>query len=326
MLITRTPLRVSIGGGGTDLPSYYRRFGGYVISAAISQYIYIGINRSFSDGYLLKYSELERAKTIDEIQHQILRESLRLLDVRPPVEIVSLADVPAGTGLGSSGSFTVGLVRAIHAFHREYVSTHTVAEEACHIEMDVLCQPVGKQDQYIAAFGGLTGFEFRPDGSVRVESLRIQQEAVFELEDRLLMFFTGVSREAASILQDQDKRSAECDERMLENLHSVKALGLQIKAELEKGNLCEYGRLLNEHWHIKQKRSSGMSNSRINELYELGIKSGALGGKLVGAGGGGFLMFYAEDKNRLRRAMREAGLREMRFQFDFEGTKLMAHS
>jgi D-glycero-alpha-D-manno-heptose-7-phosphate kinase len=326
MLITRTPLRISLGGGGTDLPSYYQRFGGYVVSAAISQYVYIGINRCFSNGYLLKYSELERAETVDCIRHHIFREALRLLEVKPEVEIVSMADVPAGTGLGSSGSFTVGLIRAIHGYHREYASARTIAEEACHIEIDVLNQPVGKQDQYIAAFGGLTGFDFRPDGTVSVESLNISQKTVFELEDRLLMFFTGLCRDSATILTDQDKRSGECEREILDNLHSVKALGLEIKSVLERGDTFEFGRLLNEHWLIKQKRSRGMSNSRINELYDIGLRNGALGGKLVGAGGGGFLLFYTEDKSLLRQAMSAAGLREMHFHFDFDGCSVITRS
>jgi D-glycero-alpha-D-manno-heptose-7-phosphate kinase len=320
MLITRTPLRISIGGGGTDLPSYYREFGGYVISAAINRYVYIGINRTFSDDYLLKYSALERVKTIPEIQHPIFREALRMLNVEPPVEIVSLADVPAGTGLGSSGSFTVGLLRAIHAYRREHIASSAVAEEACRIEMDILQQPVGKQDQYIAAHGGLTAFEFRPDDSVAVETVKVPSDALFDLEDRLLMFFTGYSREATSILGDQKQRSVSRDPAMLENLHHIKALGLEIKGNLEKGNTREYGRLLHEHWLIKQRRSGGMSNACIDELYNTGIRNGALGGKLVGAGGGGFLMFYAEDRGSLRRAMSASGLVEMRFQFDYEGS------
>jgi D-glycero-alpha-D-manno-heptose-7-phosphate kinase len=324
VLITRTPLRISLGGGGTDLPSYYREFGGYVISAAINRYVYIGINHAFSDEYLLKYSALERVKTIPEIQHPILREALRLLNVEPAVEIVSLADVPAGTGLGSSGSFTVGLLRAIHAYRREHITSHAVAEEACRIELEILQQPVGKQDQYIASFGGVTAFDFRPDDTVAVESVKIPRDTLFDLEDRLLMFFTGYSREAVSILADQQKRSLDRDQVMLDNLHTIKALAMEVKRHLEKGNAREYGRLMHEHWLIKQKRSGGMSNPYIDKLYNIGIKNGALGGKLVGAGGGGFLMFYAEDRSSLRRAMSAAGLIEMRFQFDYEGSVVHA--
>jgi D-glycero-alpha-D-manno-heptose-7-phosphate kinase len=324
VLITRTPLRISLGGGGTDLPSYYREFGGYVISAAINRYVYIGIHHTFSDEYLLKYSSLERVKTIPEIRHPILRETLRMLNVEPAVEIVSLADVPAGTGLGSSGSFTVGLLRAIHAYRREHITSHAVAEEACRIELEILEQPVGKQDQYIASFGGVTAFDFRPDDTVVVESVKIPRDTLFDLEDRLLMFFTGYSREATSILADQQKRSLDRDQVMLDNLHTIKALAMEVKRHLEKGNAREYGRLMHEHWLIKQKRSGGMSNPNIDELYNIGMKNGALGGKLVGAGGGGFLMFYAEDRSSLRRAMSAAGLIEMRFQFDYEGSVVHA--
>jgi D-glycero-alpha-D-manno-heptose-7-phosphate kinase len=320
MLITRTPLRISIAGGGTDLPSYYREFGGCVVSAAINRYVYIGINRTFSDDYLLKYSALERVKTTSEIKHPILREALRMLNVDPPVEIVSLADVHAGTGLGSSGSFTVGLLRAIHAYRREHITSSAVAEEACRIEIDILQQPVGKQDQYIAAHGGLTRFEFRPDDTVGVETVKVHSETLFELEERLLMFFTGSSREANSILGDQKQRTVSGDRLMLENLHNIKALGAEIERALQRGDTREYGRLLHEHWLIKQRRSGGMSSTHINELYDIGMKSGALGGKLVGAGGGGFLLFYTEDRGSLRRAMTECGLSEMRFQFDHEGS------
>ena len=320
MLITRTPLRISIAGGGTDLPSYYREFGGLVISAAINRYVYIGINRTFSDDYLLKYSALERVKTIPEIQHPIFREALRMLEVPSPVEIVSLADVHAGTGLGSSGSFTVGLLRAIHAYLREHIASSAIAEEACRIEIDLLRQPVGKQDQYIAAHGGLKAFDFRPDDTVGVENLKVPMEALLELEEHLLMFFTGCSREANSILGDQMNRTVKRDRSMLENLHQIKSLGKEIRGTLEKGDTRGYGRLLNEHWLIKQKRSGGMSSTHMDELYAIGMNNGAIGGKLVGAGGGGFLMFYAEDRGSLRRAMSECGLTEMRFQFDYEGS------
>jgi D-glycero-alpha-D-manno-heptose-7-phosphate kinase len=320
MLITRTPLRISIAGGGTDLPSYYERFGGFLISAAINKHIYIGVNKTFTPDYLLKYSALERVGTIDEIEHPILREALRLHQVEPAVEIVSLADIPAGTGLGSSGSFTVGLLRALHALKREHVSASDVAEEACFIEMSLLHQPIGKQDQYIAAYGGLTCFEFEPDGNVRVEALRISNGTLCELEDHLLIFFTGYSRSSETMLQDQKKRTEGNDAAMIDNLHFVKELALQTKEALESGDTAKYGAIMHEHWLHKRKRTKGMSNESIDRWYEAGRANGALGGKLIGAGGGGFLMFFAEDRNRLRRAMREAGLEEVRFQFDHEGS------
>lgn len=323
MLITRTPLRISIGGGGTDLPSYYRRFGGYVISAAINKHIYVGINETFGGGYFLKYSALEHAMALDDIRHPLIREALRMHDVHPPIEIVSMADVPAGTGLGSSGAFTVGLLQAVHAFKRNYVDPSIVAEEACKIEIEILQEPVGKQDQYIAAFGGLACFEFAEDGQVNVTPLNISNSTLYNLEDRLMMFFTGYSRNASAVLDDQKVRSELGDNAMLENLHFTKQLGQCIKLALEQGNTRRFGELMHEHWMHKKERSPGTSNQGINRWYEIGRDNGAVGGKLVGAGGGGFLLFYAEDRDRLRRAMTGEGLHEFRFKFDLEGSKLL---
>ncbi len=324
VIITRTPLRISIGGGGTDLPSYYRRFGGFVISAAINKHIYVGINETFSGGYFLKYSALERTVAIDDIRHPLIREALRMHGVPPPIEVVSMADVPAGTGLGSSGAFTVGLLRAVHAFQRKYVDPAIVAEEACKIEIEILHEPVGKQDQYIAAFGGLACFEFAEDGRVNVAPLQISNETLYNLEDRLMMFFTGYSRNASAVLDDQKVRSEGGDNAMLENLHFTKQLGQCIKLALEQGNPRRFGELMHEHWMHKKERSPGTTNECINHWYEIGRKNGAVGGKLVGAGGGGFLLFYADDRDRLRRAMCQEGLQEFRFKFDHEGSKLLS--
>lgn len=324
MIITRTPLRISIGGGGTDLPSYYRRFGGFVISAAINKHIYVGINETFSGGYFLKYSALEHAVSIDEIRHPLIREALRMHNVRPPIEVVSMADVPAGTGLGSSGAFTVGLLRATHAYQRNYVAPSVVAEEACKIEMEILQEPVGKQDQYIAAFGGLACFEFTEDEQVNVAPLNISNGTLYNLEDRLMMFFTGYSRNASAVLDDQKVRSELGDAAMLENLHYTKQLGQCIKLALEQGNTRRFGELMHEHWMHKKQRSPGTTNECINRWYETGRANGAVGGKLVGAGGGGFLLFYAEDRDTLRQAMIKEGLREFRFKFDLEGSKLLS--
>ncbi len=323
MIITRTPLRISIGGGGTDLPSYYRRFGGFVISAAINKHIYVGINETFGGGYFLKYSALEHADALDDIRHPLIREALRMHDVRPPVEIVSMADVPAGTGLGSSGAFTVGLLRAIHAFKRKYVDPGVVAEEACKIESEILREPVGKQDQYIAAFGSLACFEFCEDGEVKVSPLKVSNSTLYNLEDRLMMFFTGYSRNASAVLDDQKVRSELGDNQMLENLHFTKQLGQCIKLALEQGNARRFGELMHEHWMHKKERSPAMTNEGINRWYEIGRENGAVGGTLVGAGGGGFLLFYADDRDRLRNAMVKEGLQEFRFKFDHEGSKLL---
>lgn len=324
MIITRTPLRISIGGGGTDLPSYYERFGGFVISAAVNKHIYVGINETFSGGYFLKYSSLEHAFQIDDIRHPLIREVLRLHEVPAPIEIVSMADIPAGTGLGSSGAFTVGLLRAVHAMKRKYVDPGVVAEEAAKIEIEILQNSVGKQDQYIAAYGGLACFEFQEDGQVNVSPLNISNSTLYDLEEHLLMFFTGYSRNASGVLDDQRLRSELGDAVLLENLHFTKQLGLCIKLALEQGNTRRFGELMHEHWLHKKDRSPGTSNEGINRWYEAGRENGAIGGKLVGAGGGGFLLFYADDRDALRRAMKREGLREVRFAFDHEGSKLLA--
>jgi len=324
MIITRSPLRITLGGGGTDLPSYYRQFEGFVISAAIDRYVFVTVTRPFVLGIFLKYSHLERVASVDEIQHPIIREAIRLLDFKTPqLEITTLADIPAGTGLGSSGSFTTALLKALFAHRRRLLLPDELARLACEIELEILKEPVGKQDQYIAAYGGLTCFEFNSDDSVNAHPLQIHMDTLFDLEDNLLLFFTGFSRSASDILKDQDKRSKEMDEDMLNNLHYIKDLGRRTKESLVAGKISEMGSLMHEPWQHKRKRSKGMSNPHIDEWYELGMKNGALGGKLVGAGGGGFLMFYAEDRNRLRHAMAKARLEEVRFRFDFEGTKTL---
>jgi len=324
MIITRSPLRISLGGGGTDLPSYYQKFGGFLIAGAIDKYVYVTVMRPFTPGIFLKYSQLEKAETVDEVHHPIIREAIRMLDFKTPqVEITTLADIPSGTGLGSSGSFTTALLKALHAHRRRLLLPDELARLACEIELGKLKEPIGKQDQYIAAYGGITCFEFNVDDSVNAYPLPINIDTLYELEDNLLLFFTGFSRSASTILKDQDKRSKEMDQEMLANLHYVKELGLRSKDALIAGRSSEFGALLHDHWEHKRKRSKGMSNPKIDEWYELGMKNGGLGGKLVGAGGGGFLMFYAEDRNRLRRVMSKAGLEEVRFRFDFDGTKTL---
>jgi D-glycero-alpha-D-manno-heptose-7-phosphate kinase len=325
MIITRSPLRITLGGGGTDLPSYYRDHGGFLIAAAIDKFVYVSIIRPFVPGIYLKYSKIEHVERIDEVQHLIVREALKEFDLgQPQIEITTLADIPAGTGLGSSGSFTTALLRALHAHTRGIIHPRELAEQACYIEMDKLGEPIGKQDQYIAAFGGITCFTFNKDGAVEATPLAIDEDVGHALQDNLLLFFTGFSRSASKILKDQDSRTKNNDTSMIDNLHYVKDLGLRSKSALEAGNLVGFGELMHEHWENKRKRSGGMSNPQIDTWYELARANGAVGGKLIGAGGGGFLMFYADDKVRLRRAMREAGLTEVRYHFDFEGTKVMA--
>jgi len=326
MIIARSPLRISLGGGGTDLPSYYREHDGFLVSAAIDKYVYVTVMRPFSEGVYLKYSQLEQVRSIDEVKHPIIREALQMLGFAPQLEITTLADIPSGTGLGSSGSFTTALLKALYAHRRRHLHQEELAALACHIEIDRLGEPIGKQDQYIAAVGGVTCFDFRRDDTVVATPLQISTDTMLDLEDNLLLFFTGFSRSAGGILKDQKTRSLQHDEEMLNNLHYVKELGLRSKQALESGDTRGFGELMHEHWEHKKRRSGGMSNPDIDAWYELGMRSGAVGGKLVGAGGGGFLMFYAADRNRLRRAMKDAGLDEVRFKFDYEGTKLVMSS
>jgi D-glycero-alpha-D-manno-heptose-7-phosphate kinase len=324
MIITRSPLRITLGGGGTDLPSYYQEHGGFLIAAAIDKYVYVTVMRPFVAGIFLKYSQLEHVEQVDDVHHPIIREAMRLVDFRTPqVEITTLADIPAGTGLGSSGSFTTALLKALYAHRRRLLHPSELAELACHVEMDKLGEPIGKQDQYIAAYGGVTCFSFKGDGTVEASPLKIPVDTLFNLEDNLLLFFTGFSRSAGTILADQKTRSEAHDAGMVSNLHYVKELAYRSRDALIKGNTAEFGELMHEHWEHKKRRSTGMSNPHIDEWYELGRCNGAIGGKLVGAGGGGFLMFYAEDHRRLRTAMTRAGLEEVRFRFDFEGTKVL---
>jgi len=327
MIITRSPMRVSLGGGGTDLASYYREFGGFFVAAAIDKYVYITHHRTFQREIIVKYSKLERVTDVDHIEHPIVREALKLTGVvDPQIELTSMADIPGGTGLGSSGSFTTALLKALHAYRMQPISQAELAEQACTIEIDRLGEPIGKQDQYIAAVGGITAFTIDRDGRVEYRPAKISEETLFNLEDNLLLFFTGYSRSASAILKDQDERSKQSDQAMLENLHFTKELGHRSLEALEGGNLDEFARLMDVHWQRKKARSSGMSNAHINDWYDHAMANGALGGKLIGAGGGGFLMFYADDKHRLRRAMREKGLQEVRFRFDFEGSKVVAQS
>jgi D-glycero-alpha-D-manno-heptose-7-phosphate kinase len=325
MIIARSPLRISLGGGGTDLPSYYERFGGFLISAAIDKYVYLTLHETFVPDLIIKYSRLERVSKVEDIEHPIIREALKLVGLEAAYfELTSMADIPAGTGLGSSGSFTTALLKALHAYKKNLVPNADIAAQACDIEIHRLKEPVGKQDQYIAALGGITCFNFHKDGRVEAWPAKISEETLYNLEDNLVMFFTGYSRSAGAILKDQHEKSKQDDQSMLENLHHTKEIGYASQRALEAGDLRQFARLMDEHWKRKKARSSGTSNPKINDWYDLAKANGALGGKLIGAGGGGFLMFYAEeDKSKLRHAMRQAGLKEVRFRFDFEGTKLL---
>jgi len=324
MIIARSPLRISLGGGGTDIPSYYQEHGGFLLAAAIDRYVYVTVMRPFTEGIYLKYSEIEHVVQVANVKHPIIREVLAEFELKTPqVEITTLADIPSGTGLGSSGSFTTALLKALYAHYRKNIHPEQLAELACKIEIEKLGEPIGKQDQYIAAYGGITEFNFHKDGSVSSAPLNLSVKTVHDLEDNLLLFFTGISRSAGSILKDQVDKSKQKDSKMVENLHFTKDLGLRSKAALVQGDTKKFGELMHEHWEHKKSRSSGMTSDFIDDAYGQAMRAGAVGGKLVGAGGGGFLMFYAHDKEMLRKKMSQLRLEEVRFQFDFEGTKVI---
>jgi D-glycero-alpha-D-manno-heptose-7-phosphate kinase len=325
MIITRSPLRLSLGGGGTDLPSYYREYGGLLIAAAINKYVYITVHQTFIAELIIKYSSLERVASVEDVQHPIIREALRLVGISETnLEITSMADIPAGTGLGSSGSFTTALLKALHAYRKNLVHPNELAAQACEIEIDRLGEPIGKQDQYIASYGGITCFHFLPNDAVEATPLKVTSETLHNLEDNLVLFFTGFTRSASGILKDQDARSKSKDKEMLDNLHFTKQIGLESKDALERGDLRCFADLLHQHWERKKSRSRGMSSSVIDDCYDLARNNGALGGKLVGAGGGGFLLFYTEEKTRLRHALIGSGLTEVRWRVDFQGTAVVS--
>jgi D-glycero-alpha-D-manno-heptose-7-phosphate kinase len=324
MIIVRSPLRITLAGGGSDVLSYANRYGGFCISAAIDKYVYIMINRTFDQKIFLKYSELENVKTVDEINHPIFQEAIKLLNFKTPqLEITSTADIPAGTGLGSSGSFTTALLRALYAYRKKLITPKELAELACDIEINKLHEPIGKQDQYSAAFGGINTITFDTDGETYISSLPLSVETMWDLEENLLLFFTGFIHKASDILRIQEIKTNSEDINMIGQLNYSKELAKKIEFALIHGLTFYFGNLLHEHWMEKRKRSYNMTNPKIDEWYNLGIKNGAIGGKLVGAGGGGFLMFYAHDKKKLRSAMKEVGLEEIRFNFDWEGTKVL---
>ena len=319
VIFSRAPLRISLGGGGTDLPSYYRVHGGFLVSGAIDKYVYMLTHTVFQRRYRMKYSELEEVDEVGQIRHPILRESLLRHWRGNPLEIASVADVPAGTGMGSSGAYTVCLLKGLAHARRTSITPAGLAEAACEIEMDVLREPVGKQDPYVAAHGGICAYTFHRDGAVDVEPLELDAGVLRRLRDQLLLFYTGEARAAATVLSDQDTRSKAGDEEMLENLHRTKQLGVQSRELLLAGELEAYAELMHEHWEHKRRRSPGMSDEHIDRLYTLARRSGVLGGKLVGAGGGGFLLLYAPRPEDTRQALAAAGASELAFDFEFGG-------
>lgn len=327
MIITRTPFRITLGGGGTDLPSYYSKYGGFIFAATINKYMFINLNKPIVDDLVrVKYTKSEIVNHRDELQHDIAREAMRMMGLDNALEIVSMADVPAGTGLGSSSCYAVGLLNAFHTMKREYVTLQELAEEACRLEIEILKKPIGKQDQYMATFGGLTMLDIEKDGTVHVRKANVSEATIDDLNRNLLMFYTSTSRSADEILSEQGKSIREEKKDVVESMHHIKELGYKILEAVEKGKLTNVGLMFDQHWQYKKKISSKMSNPNFDKIYEIAKKNGALGGKISGAGGGGFFVFYVEDKqSKFRKKMKELGLREMRYRFDFEGTKVLVN-
>jgi D-glycero-alpha-D-manno-heptose-7-phosphate kinase len=325
MIITRTPFRLTLGGGGTDLPSFYHQHGGFILAVALDKYMYLNVNTPIVDDKIrVRYTSSEVVDHVDEVQHTLAREALRHFGITNGIEMVSIADIPAGTGLGSSSAYLVGLLNALHVLLQDQATPHKLAEEACCIEIEILKKPIGKQDQYMAAFGGLTALDIKPDGGVCVTRLELDVDLLESLEHNVLMFYTNEMRDATSILKNQDEATRTRDQKVVTSLREIKDIGLEICDAISKGNLRRFGELLDVHWQSKKRLSEKISNPQIDAWYELAKENGAIGGKISGAGGGGFLMLYCEEnKTRLRQAMRGAGLRELKFRFDFEGSKVV---
>jgi len=325
MIVTRTPFRITLGGGGTDLPGYYSKHGGFVLAAALNKYMFVHVNTPIVDDLVrVKYSQSEIVEDVADLQHPLCREALRLFGIRRAIEVISMADVPAGTGLGSSSCYLIGLLNALHTLCRQPATRRELAEEACRIELDLLQKPIGKQDQYMAAFGGITALHIEPNGAVEVESLALGPECLEDLESHILLFYTGLSRSTEEILAEQTRQLRDDSNAIAKHYSQIKEIGLEIYTQLKCGNVRRFGEMLDAHWQAKKKLGGGIADARIDRLYDVARAHGALGGKISGAGGGGFFLFYAEEgKKDLRRAMQTEGLREMRFRIDFEGSKIL---
>jgi D-glycero-alpha-D-manno-heptose-7-phosphate kinase len=328
MILARAPFRISIGGGGTDLPSYYSRFGGFVLGAAINQYVYVYVNRSSIDDYIrVKYSRAEEVHNVAEIQHDLIRPVLEMLELGTGLEIVSMADLPAGTGLGSSSTYLVATLVALLQYKREHAGTQDLAEMACNVEMNMARHPVGKQDHYMAAFGGFTCIDIDTEGRVNATQLHLSKSVMEEFRSSVLLFYTGLTRSSHTILQAQNKDTQREDPAVVNSLHKTKELGYRVKDAIEHGDIETFGLLLDEHWQNKKARSSAVSTPEIDEYYRIAKESGALGGKIMGAGGGGFLMLYCPNgrKECLRANLHRAGLRELSYDFDMQGAKVLVN-
>jgi len=326
MITIRTPFRISMGGGGTDIPSYYEQYGGHIITAAINKYMYVSINESKTCNKIkLYYDKVEIVYDLNDIQHDIIRESLKLFDIKKPLEIASMADIEAGTGMGSSSSFTVALLAGLNILARKNISVHQLAEGACHVEINGAGKKIGKQDQYIAAYGGIQEMDIVKNGMVTMESLPLKKDFISELEYRIVLFYTAIRRPAGLILDKQSDDMRKDHGLAIKTMSRIKELGYEVKEALLSEDIDTLGRIFDTHWNEKKKVSKKMSGDNIDSWYNLGLTSGAIGGKVVGAGGGGFIMFVCKEgkKKDLIRTMELAGLRYMDFRFDFDGVKVI---
>jgi len=326
MIVTRSPLRISLGGCGTDLPSYYNRYGGFLIAATINKHIYISLAETFNKKFLIKYSSYEETQQINSLKHPLFREILKKFNIKTPLIITSHADIPAGTGMGSSGAFAVTLIKALSTYKKINLSTKKIAELASDIEINILKEPVGKQDQYTAAYGGLNSYQYNQNGKILVKKINVSKSRVKQLKKKLIIFFTGYSRKSYKILKKQNDKTNKLDNEMIDNLHEVKKIGYQSKQIIENGNLDELGKLMHKHWLYKKERSPNMTNKIIDKYYNFALKNGALGGKLIGAGGGGFLMFYTNNTKSLEKKFMKLGLKKLDFNFDFSGTEIVSNN
>jgi len=327
MIVSRTPFRITLGGGGTDLPSYYKEHGGFIFSFCLSKYMYICINRPSADDLIrLKYSISESVESVEDLQHDIAKACLQRVNINSRIEIASLSDIPAGSGLGSSSTYTVGLLNALHSLNGEYKSLEFLADEACKIEMDILKKPMGKQDQYLAALGGFVMLEIDKDGTVKSEKIQLDKSIMNELNRNLLIFYTGQQRKNDKILKEQDDSTKNNQEEVLNSLHYIKESGYKILDIVKSGNLDELGGMFRDHWEMKKKLSSGVTNDKIDSIYNIALNNGATGGKITGAGGGGFFTFYcSQDHQKLRNAMKAEGLKELDYSFDLDGSRIISN-
>lgn len=329
MIVVRCPFRLPLGGGGTDIPSYYEKYEGSLITSTINKYMYININEpALVDKIKISYSKIEIVdiNSIDNIEHEIVKETLKYLDIKRPIEIHSMADISAGTGMGSSSAYTVALLKGLTTLNREFITIKEIAEKSCKIEIDLCKKPIGKQDQYASAFGGINQMEISKNGDVRITPINIKQETIYELENRLMMFYTNINRDANKIIAEQGQKIKINESLATESMHNIKKIGFKIKDALLNDDITMFGNLLHEHWLEKKRISNQMSSNQIDKWYEMGLKNGAIGGKIMGAGGGGFLLFCSNgDRKKLRETMENEGLKYMDFKFDFEGVKVLSN-